>query len=97
VSDLRRIKNLKPGGIALSWDDSGHIQSCYQYLKNFQKYNATCTINVNNVSNRRQADIELKELNALHSAGWEIALHGYNHIDSAQFLNSNTPATWLSQ
>ena len=63
----------------------------------FQKYNATCTINVNNVSNRRQADIELKELNALHSAGWEIALHGYNHKDSAQFLNSNTPATWLSQ
>jgi hypothetical protein len=41
ASDLRRIKNLKPGGIALSWDDSGHIQSCYQYLQNFQKYNAT--------------------------------------------------------
>jgi PGF-pre-PGF domain-containing protein len=98
ASDLRSIKNLdKPGGIALSWDDSGHIQSCYQYLPIFQKYNATCTINVNNVSNRRQAAIELKELNALHSAGWEVALHGYNHKNSVQFLDSNTPETWLNQ
>lgn len=98
ASDLLGIKNLnKPGGIALSWDDSGHIQSCYQYLPIFQQYNATCTINVNNVSNRRQAAIELKELDALHSAGWEVASHGYNHTDSVQFLNSNTPATWLNQ
>jgi len=97
-SDLRSVKNLsKRGGIALSWDDSGHIQSCYQYLSIFQKYNAKCTINVNNVSNRRQAEIELKELNALHSAGWEIALHGNNHIDSVQFLNGNTPEAWLNQ
>lgn len=98
ASDLRSIKHLsKPGGIALSWDDSGHIQSCYQYLPIFQKYNAKCTINVNNVSNRRQAEIELKELNALHSAGWEVALHGYNHTDSVQFLNTNTPEVWLNQ
>ncbi len=98
AKDLRSIKNLsKPGGIALSWDDSGHIQSCYQYLPIFQKYNATCTINVNNVSNRRQAALELKELDALHSAGWEIALHGYNHVDSVGFLNSNTPDVWLNQ
>ncbi|AKB81516.1 Cell surface protein [Methanosarcina barkeri 3] len=97
-SDLRSVKSLsKCGGIALSWDDSGHIQSCYQYLSIFQKYNAKCTINVNNVSNRRQAEIELKELNALHSAGWEIALHGNNHIDSVQFLNGNTPVAWLNQ
>lgn len=98
ASDLRSVKNLsKPGGIALSWDDSGHIQSCYEYLSIFQKYNAKCTINVNDVSNRRQAEIELKELNTLHSAGWEIALHGYNHADSVQFLNGNTPEAWLNQ
>jgi len=96
ASDLHRI-NLRPGGIALSWDDSGHIQSCYQYLPIFQKYDATCTINVNAVSTRRQAAIELEELNALHSAGWEIALHGYNHQNSVDFLNNNTPATWLNQ
>lgn len=96
ASDLRSI-NLRPGGIALSWDDSGHIQSCYQYLPIFQKYDATCTINVNAVSTRRQAAIELEELNALHSAGWEIALHGYNHQNSVDFLNNNTPATWLNQ
>jgi PGF-pre-PGF domain-containing protein len=97
-SDLSSIKNLsKCGGIALSWDDSGHIQSCYQYLSIFQKYNAKCTINVNNVSNRRQAEIELKELKALHSAGWEIALHGNNHVDSVQFLNGNTSEVWLNQ
>ncbi|MDW5549982.1 PGF-pre-PGF domain-containing protein [Methanosarcina sp.] len=97
-SDLRSVKNLsKRGGIALSWDDSGHIQSCYQYLSIFQKYNAKCTINVNNVSNRRQAEIELKELNALHSAGWEISLHGNNHVDSVQFLNGNTSEAWLNQ
>lgn len=98
ASDLRSIKNLsKPGGIALSWDDSGHIQSCYQYLPIFQKYNATCTINVNSVNNRRQAALELKELDALHSAGWEVALHGYNHVDSVGFLNSNTSEVWLNQ
>jgi PGF-pre-PGF domain-containing protein len=98
ASDLRSIKNLsKPGGIALSWDDSGHIQSCYQYLPIFQQYDATCTINVNNISTRRQAAIELEELNALHSAGWEVALHGYNHADSVQFLNGNTPEVWLNQ
>ena len=85
----------KPGGIALSWDDSGHIDTCYQYLPIFQKYNATCTINVNVVSNRPQAVIN--ELNALHSAGWEIASHGYNHANSIQFLNNNTPTAWLSQ
>jgi PGF-pre-PGF domain-containing protein len=97
-SDLRSVKNLsKCGGIALSWDDSGHIQSCYEYLSIFQKYNAKCTINVNNVSNRRQAEIELKELKALHSAGWEIALHGNNHVDSVQFLNGNTSEVWLNQ
>ncbi|HEY3360701.1 MAG TPA: PGF-pre-PGF domain-containing protein [Methanosarcina sp.] len=98
ANDLRSIKNLsKPGGIALSWDDSGHIQSCYQYLPIFQKYNATCTINVNNVNNRRQAALELKELDALHSAGWEIALHGYNHVDSVGFLKSNISEMWLNQ
>lgn len=98
ASDLRSIENLsKPGGIALSWDDSGHIQSCYQYLPIFQKYNATCTINVNNVNNRRQSALELKELDALHLAGWEIALHGYNHTDSVGFLNSNTSEVWLNQ
>ncbi len=97
ASDLRSIKCLdKPGGIALSWDDSGHIQSCYQYLPIFQKYNATCTINVNAVSTRRDAARELKELEALHSAGWEVALHGYNHTDSVRFLDNNTSAAWLS-
>ncbi|MGB9939004.1 PGF-pre-PGF domain-containing protein [Methanosarcina sp.] len=98
ASDLRSIKNLsKPGGIALSWDDSARIRSCHQYLPIFQKYNATCTINVNNVSTRPQAAIELKELDALYSAGWEIALHGYNHIDSAVFINSNSPEVWLDR
>ena len=85
----------KPGGIALSWDDSGHIDTCYQYLSMFQKYNATCTINVNIVSNRPQTIIN--ELNALHSAGWEIALHGYNHVNSVQFLNDNNSTAWLHQ
>ena len=95
--DLRCIKNLdKPGGIALSWDDSGHIQSCYECLSIFQKYNATCTINVNAVSTRREAERELEELETLHSAGWEVALHGYNHTDSVRFLDNNTSATWLS-
>ncbi|MGE5412064.1 MAG: hypothetical protein ACM3MI_13975 [Clostridiales bacterium] len=40
----------KSGGIALSWDDSGNIDSCYEFLEIFQKYNATCTMNVNKLS-----------------------------------------------
>ncbi|AYK16083.1 MAG: PGF-pre-PGF domain-containing protein [Methanosarcina flavescens] len=97
ANDLRSIQHLRPGGIALSWDDSGHIQSCYRYLDIFQKYNATCTINVNAVSTRAEAARELEELEALYSAGWEVALHGYNHKDSVRFLSNNTPATWLDQ
>ncbi|MDR7665772.1 PGF-pre-PGF domain-containing protein [Methanosarcina sp. Z-7115] len=93
---IHSIQNSnKPGGIALSWDDSGHIDTCYKYLPIFQKYNATCTINVNIVSNRPQTIIN--ELNALHSAGWEVALHGYNHVNSVQFLNDNNSTMWLDQ
>ncbi len=96
ASDLHSIKDLKnPGGIALSWDDSGHIETCYPYLSMFKQYNATSTINVNKVSNRPKAIIN--ELNALHLAGWEIACHGYNHVNSVQFLDTNTPAAWLNQ
>jgi len=56
-----------------------------------------CTININGVSTRRQSAIESEELNALYSAGWEVACHGYNHRNSVQFLNDNTTADWLSQ
>jgi hypothetical protein len=83
----------KTGGIALSWDDSEHIDSCYQYLSMFQKYNATCTMNVN----RLKTQDEINELNVLHLAGWEIASHGYDHLNSVQFLTNNTAATWLKQ
>jgi hypothetical protein len=93
-TDINSTNNLsKPGGIALSWDDSGHIDSCYQYLSMFQKYNATCTMNVN----RLKTQDEINELNVLHLAGWEIASHGYDHLNSVQFLTNNTPATWLKQ
>lgn len=98
ASDLRSIKNInKQGGIALSWDDSAHIETCYQYLSLFQKYNAVCTINVNSVSNRRNAATDKEQLAALHSAGWEVACHGYNHMNSVLFLNSNSATAWLSQ
>jgi len=97
ASDIRSINKLdnKGWGIALSWDDSAHIESCYPYLPLFQKYNATCTINVNSVINRPQTVKD--QLKGLHSAGWEIACHGYNHQDSRFFLNNNTPAVWLNQ
>jgi peptidoglycan/xylan/chitin deacetylase (PgdA/CDA1 family) len=95
-TDITSTNNLrKPGGISLSWDDSAHISICYQYLPLFQKYNATSTINVNSVTHRSQTD--QNELNVLHEAGWEIAVHGYNHVNSVEFLNANTPAMWLKQ
>jgi PKD repeat protein len=93
-TDIHSINNLsKPGGFALSWDDSGHNDPCYQYLSIFQKYNATCTINVNKL----KTQTEINELNALHSAGWEVASHGYDHIDSRIFLNNGTPTEFLNQ
>ncbi len=95
-ADPNIYSNLsKPGGIALSWDDSAHIDPCYQYLPLFQKYNATCTINVNDITNRPQNVKD--ELNALHLAGWEIASHGYDHLNSVQFLGNSTPTEWLNQ
>ncbi|WP_231593418.1 PGF-pre-PGF domain-containing protein [Methanosarcina siciliae] len=88
----------RPGGIALSWDDTGHIVTCYQYLSIFQKYNATCTMNVNKLSNSKiPQETLLYELNALHEAGWEIAAHGYNHTNSVTFLSNHTPTEWLDQ
>lgn len=99
AGDLRSIKHLnKPGGIALSWDDTGHIRTCYQHLPIFEQYDATCTINVNKIYNRQiPTEILVYELNALNAAGWEVAAHGYNHTDSRFFLNNNTPAELLDQ
>ncbi len=94
--NIHSIEDLnKTGGIALSWDDSAHIDPCYQYLTLFQKYNATCTMNVNDITNRPQNVKD--ELNALHLAGWEIASHGYNHVNSVLFLGNSTPKGWLNQ
>jgi PGF-pre-PGF domain-containing protein len=99
VNDIHSIRDSnKPGGIALSWDDTGHIDTCYKYLSIFQQYNATCTMNVNKISSREiPAQTLANELNALHSAGWEIAAHGYNHTNSRLFLINNTPTEWLNQ
>lgn len=99
AGDLRSIKHLdKPGGIALSWDDTGHIHTCYQYLSMFQKYNATCTMNTNKIYNRQiPTETLVYELNALNAAGWEIAAHGYNHENSVQFLSGNTSVEFLDQ
>ncbi|HII79668.1 MAG TPA: PKD domain-containing protein, partial [Methanosarcina sp.] len=96
VNDLHSIRaSDRPGGIALSWDDAGNIHNCYQYLSMFQKYNATCTMNANKVSHRPQHVID--ELGKLHSAGWEISTHGYNHENAIIYLNNNTPQGWLDQ
>lgn len=99
VNDIHTIRgSSRPGGIALSWDDTAHIDTCYQYLSIFQKYNATCTMNVNKISNREiPTETLVMELDALDSAGWEIAAHGYNHTDSAIFLLNHTPTEWLDQ
>ena len=87
-----------PGGIALSWDDTGNIEKCYQYLSIFQKYNAKCTMNVNIIYHSRiPTQTLVNELNALHSDGWEISGHGYNHTDSVVFLRNNTPEELLNQ
>jgi len=88
----------RPGGIALSWDDTGNTQTCYKYLPIFQKYNAVCTMNVNKLSNSKiPLETMLYDLNALHEAGWEIAAHGYNHTNSVTFLSTHTPTEWLNQ
>ncbi|WP_235284827.1 PKD domain-containing protein, partial [Methanosarcina sp. 2.H.T.1A.15] len=96
VNDIHTVRDSeKPGGIVLTWDDAANIHTCYKYLPIFQKYNATCTMNINKVSHRPQATID--ELNALHEAGWEIAAHGYNHTDLFIFLQNNTPEELLDQ
>ncbi|WP_410509920.1 PGF-pre-PGF domain-containing protein [Methanosarcina hadiensis] len=99
VNDIHSIRDSnRPGGIALSWDDTGNIDTCYRHLDIFRKYNATCTMNVNKISNREiPAETLVNELDELHSAGWEIAGHGYNHINSRLFLINNTSEEWLDQ
>ncbi len=86
------------GGIALSWDDTANTDKCYQYLSIFQKYNAKCTMNVNIIYHSRiPKETLVDDLNALHSDGWEISGHGYNHTDSVIFLRNNTPEELLNQ
>ena len=99
VKDIHNIRDSnRPGGIALSWDDTGHIDTCYKHLSIFQKYNATCTINVNKINNREiPTQTLVNELDALHFAGWEIAAHGYNHTNSRLFLVNHTSTEWLDQ
>ncbi|KKH93912.1 hypothetical protein EO95_03345, partial [Methanosarcina sp. 1.H.T.1A.1] len=83
------------GGIALSWDDTGNIDPCYENIQVFNKYNATCTVNLNSLSVSPQSTKD--NLNALNSAGWEISAHGLNHEDPVAFLNSHTSQEWLDQ
>ena len=83
------------GGIALSWDDVQNIGPCYENLAKFQTYNANCTVNLNKLSDWGQGTTD--NLSALHNAGWEIAGHGYNHVDSLEFLNNHTSQEWLNQ
>lgn len=97
INDIRSIRGPMKGGIALSWDDTGRVDTWYNHLSIFQKYNATSTADVNNIGNRVNAQTLVSELNALHSAGWEIAAHGYNHNDSRVFFTNHTPTEWLEQ
>ena len=83
------------GGIALSWDDVQNIGPCYENRDMFKTYNANCTININKLSDWGQGTTD--NLSALHNAGWEIAGHGYNHVDSVAFLNNHTSQEWLNQ
>ena len=76
------------GGIALSWDDVQNIGPSYENGDMFKTYNANCTININKLSDWGQGTTD--NLSALHNAGWEIAGHGYNHVDSVAFLNNHT-------
>ena len=83
------------GGIALSWDDTGNIDPCRENLETFQKYNATCTVNLNGLPLNEQSTKD--NLNALNSAGWEISAHGLNHLNVTEFLNNHTSEEWLDQ
>jgi len=83
------------GGIALSWDDVENIDPCYENLQTFNKYNATSTVNLNSLSGIPQSRKD--NLTALHNNGWEIAAHGYNHVDSVVFLNNHTSQELLDQ
>ncbi|AKB78749.1 cell surface protein [Methanosarcina horonobensis HB-1 = JCM 15518] len=85
----------RTGGVALSWDDVQNIGPCYENLATFQTYNASCTMNINNLSAWGQGTTD--NLSALHNAGWEIAGHGYNHLNSIEFLNNSTSEEWLNQ
>jgi PGF-pre-PGF domain-containing protein len=86
-----------PGGIALSWDDEMCIDPCYQNLELFQKYNATCTMNVNTNDLSTSEQSTKNNLNSLYSAGWEISAHGHNHVDSVEDLKNYTSAEWLDK
>ena len=83
------------GGIALSWDDTHNIGPCIENLGMFQNYSANCTMNINSLSTWGQGTTD--NLSELHNAGWEIAGHGYNHVDSIEFLNNHTSQEWLNQ
>ena len=83
------------GGIALSWDDTHNIGPCIENLGMFQNYSANCTMNINSLSTWGQGTTD--NLSTLHNAGWEIAGHGYNHLDSLEFLNNHTSQEWLNQ
>jgi len=83
------------GGIALSWDDVQNVGPCYENRDLFKAYNANCTMNLNRLSDWGQGTTD--NLTALQNAGWEISAHGYNHVDSLEFLNNHTSQEWLNQ
>ncbi|WP_056469442.1 polysaccharide deacetylase family protein [Bacillus sp. FJAT-25509] len=100
LSDKRSIPFINKPGIAFSFDDSFRVNDWYKYGKDmFGYYDVKVTFNINafhhHEGKREHTQEEIDKIIELQSMGHEIAHHGFNHQNAANYVNENGLSTWI--
>jgi len=94
------IPFINKPGIAFSFDDSFRINDWYKYGKDlFGYYDVKATFNINAFHHyegqREHTQEEIDMLIELQSNGHEMAHHGYNHENAANYTNEYGVNPWI--
>jgi PKD repeat protein len=79
-------------GVAITFDDD-YVDQWYAIRDILNRNNSHVTFFVSNFSSLDQDQIN--KLKTLQADGHEIAFHGYNHIDAAEYLQSHNVSQYL--
>jgi peptidoglycan/xylan/chitin deacetylase (PgdA/CDA1 family) len=86
-------QHINPG-VALTFDDYS-VANWHKLLPIFEKYNAKATFYIC-YPNRLDAEKQ-QMIRDLHAASNEIACHGYNHLNSVNFIDTSSIENFINQ